>query len=202
MNMIKKIFVRIYIKVLSTKDIMKNFYLPNIFNLKNVFYNGIPSCQQKVIFSGKGKVIIGSKCSFGYKLGGRFKYGVIEIQARTPNAKIDLGNHISTNNNLFICSSNHVTIGNETLIGENVTIMDFEAHGIEPNKRRSVGEIGEVKIGKNVWVGNNVTILKNSEIGDNSIVAAGAIVNKKFPPNVIIGGIPAKIIKSIADYNE
>ena len=80
--------------------------------------------------------------------------------------------------------------------------MDFEAHGIEPNKRRSVGEIGEVKIGKNVWVGNNVTILKNSEIGDNSIVAAGSIVNKKFPPNVVIGGIPAKIIKSLADYNE
>ena len=200
--MVKKIFILIYVKFLSVKNRITNFYIPNIFRLKNVYYKESPSCQQKVIFSGKGKVIIGSKCSFGYKLGGRFKYGVIEIQARTPNAKIDLGNHISTNNNLFICSSNHVIIGNETLIGENVTIMDFEAHGIEPNKRRNIGEIGEVKIGKNVWIGNNVTILKNSEIGDNSIVAAGAIVNKEFPPNVIIGGIPAKIIKSLADYNE
>lgn len=50
-------------------------------------------------------------------------------------------------------------------------------------------------IGKNVWIGNNVTILKNSEVGDNTIIAAGAVVSGKFPANVIIGGVPAKTIK-------
>jgi acetyltransferase-like isoleucine patch superfamily enzyme len=75
--------------------------------------------------------------------------------------------------------------------------MDHEAHGIEINKRNQVGVVGNVKIGKNSWIGNNVTILKIREIGENSIVATGSVVSGKFPPNVIIGGIPAKIIKVI-----
>jgi acetyltransferase-like isoleucine patch superfamily enzyme len=75
--------------------------------------------------------------------------------------------------------------------------MDHEAHGVKPDETRQLGTIGKVIIGKNVWVGNNVTILKNSEIGDNSIVATGAVVTGKFPANVIIGGIPAKIIKEV-----
>ena len=83
------------------------------------------------------------------------------------------------------------------MIGQNVTIMDFEAHGIEASKRREVGEIGKVRIGKNVWIGNNVTILKNSSIGENTIIAAGAVVSGYFPENVIIGGVPAKIIREL-----
>lgn len=75
--------------------------------------------------------------------------------------------------------------------------MDHEAHGTNPTERRKLGEIGNVIIGKNVWIGNNVTILKNAEIGENSIVAAVAVVEGKFPANVIIGGLPAKIIKSL-----
>lgn len=75
--------------------------------------------------------------------------------------------------------------------------MDHEAHGIPPDKRRELGAIGEVVIGENVWIGNNVTILKDSHVGDNSIVAAGAVVSGRFPENVIIGGVPAKIIRSL-----
>jgi acetyltransferase-like isoleucine patch superfamily enzyme len=97
----------------------------------------------------------------------------------------------------MLFAANYIEIGDDTLIGQYVTIMDHEAHGIAPDKRRKLGEIGKVIIGKNVWLGNNVVILKNSEIGDNTIVATGAVVSGKFPANVIIGGIPAKIIKSL-----
>jgi acetyltransferase-like isoleucine patch superfamily enzyme len=76
--------------------------------------------------------------------------------------------------------------------------MDHEAHGVNPNKRRQIGEIGQVLIGQNVWISNNVIILKNSQIGNNSIVAAGTVVSGKFPDNVIIGGIPAKIIRPLS----
>lgn len=75
--------------------------------------------------------------------------------------------------------------------------MDHEAHGVAPDKRRELGVIGEVVIGKNVWIGNNVIILKESQVGDNSIVAAGAVVSGRFPENVIIGGVPAKILRSL-----
>jgi acetyltransferase-like isoleucine patch superfamily enzyme len=75
--------------------------------------------------------------------------------------------------------------------------MDHEAHGIQPEDRRKLGAIGTIIIGKNCWIGNNTTILKNSKIGDNSIVAVGAVVSGVFPENVIIGGVPAKIIKNL-----
>ena len=51
-----------------------------------------------------------------------------------------------------------------------------------------------VVIGANVLIGNNVIILKGSAVGDNSVVAAEAVVTKKFGPNVIVAGIPARVI--------
>lgn len=53
------------------------------------------------------------------------------------------------------------------------------------------------RIRKNVWIGSNATILQGVKIGDNAIVAAGAVVTKDVPANTIVGGVPAKIIKSI-----
>jgi acetyltransferase-like isoleucine patch superfamily enzyme len=175
------------------------FFLPNFYKIfsKRLRYNKISSVQQLLICEGKGIVYIGDSCSFGYKLGGFNRKGSIELQARYKDSKIIIGNKIATNNNVYLCAANHIEIGNDTLIGQNVTIMDHEAHGVEPYKRGELGEIGKVIIGKNVWIGNNVVILKNTVIGDNTIVATGAIVSGAFPENVIIGGVPAKIIKPI-----
>lgn len=175
------------------------FILPNLFFLisKRVKYKTQPDCNQKTLFTGAGKIRIGANCMFGFKLGGFHKGGSIEIQPRYKDSVIKFGNNILTNNNLFFCAANYIEIGDKTLIGQNVTIMDHEAHGIAPDKRGQIGEIGQVKIGRNVWLGNNVTVLKNSEIGNNSIVATGAVVSGKFPANVIIGGVPAKIIKTL-----
>jgi acetyltransferase-like isoleucine patch superfamily enzyme len=135
--------------------------------------------------------------SLGYSLGGRHKGGCIEIQARGENAVITIGRGVATNNNIMLCAMNNIRIGDNVLIGERVTIMDFEAHGVPPNKRHEIGIIGEVVIAENVWIGNNATILKNTYIGENTIVAAGAVVSGRFPANVIIGGIPAKVIKHL-----
>ncbi|MDA9339392.1 acyltransferase [Polaribacter sp.] len=164
---------------------------------KKARYVGLPICNQKTLLTGIGHIDFGDNCVFGYKLGGFHKGGAIELQVRNIKSKIKLGNNIRINNNLFICAVNYIEIGTNTLIGQGVTIMDFEAHGIQPSKRREIGEIGKVIIGNNVWVGNNVMILKNSEIGDNTIIAAGAVVSGKFPENVIVGGVPAKIIRSL-----
>jgi acetyltransferase-like isoleucine patch superfamily enzyme len=175
------------------------FFSPNIINIirHRIIYNKSPRVSQFMICEGNGIVEIGNNCSFGIKMGGFHRGGSIELQARNVNAIIKIGNNIATNNNIVLCAENYIEIGDNTLIGQNVTIMDHEAHDINPEKRRQIGEIGKVIIGKNTWLGNNVIILKNSEIGDNSIVASGAIVTRKFPANVIIGGVPAKIIKTI-----
>jgi len=178
---------------------LKYFILSNIIKIfgHNIQFRGNwPICNQKTRVTGLGKVIFGNNCIFGYKLGGFHRGGSIEIQPRYKKAQIKLGNNIATNNNIFLCAANYIEIGDYTRIGQYVTIMDFEAHGITPNKRKEIGKIGKVIIGKNVWIGNNVMILKNSEIGKNSIIAAGAVVSGKFPSNVIVGGVPAKIIRT------
>lgn len=178
---------------------LSKFILPNLSQIinKKLVFKGYPICIQKLIVTGAGNVQIGSVCSFGYRLGGHFSRGCIEIQPRYKNSQIKIGSNVVTNNNLLLCAANYIEIGDDTLIGQGVSILDHEAHGIDPAKRRQLGEIGKVIIGKNVWIGNDVTILKNSEVGDNTVVAAGAIVAGKFPENVIIGGIPAKIIKPL-----
>lgn len=176
------------------------FYLPNIKIIfsKRLKLNGDwPKCVQPTYFTGSGSIEVGHGCAFGYKLGGYFRKGSIEFQARYKNSVIVIESNVLTNNNIFICSANYVKIGNKTLIGQYVTIMDHEGHGIDPNKRQQIGEIGSVTIGNNVWIGNNVTILKNTTIGDNSIIAAGAVVSGKFNSNVILGGVPAKVINNI-----
>jgi acetyltransferase-like isoleucine patch superfamily enzyme len=175
------------------------FIFPNLTKIirHQLLVNGMPAVQQLVMITGEGIVSIGTNCFFGYVLGGFHKYGYIEFQARYKNSKIVIGNGVATNNNVFICAANYIEIGENTLIGQNVTMMDFEAHGTLPTKRRNIGTIGRILLGKNVWVGNNVIILKDSNIGENTIVAAGAVVSGSFPANVIIGGVPAKIIKYI-----
>lgn len=200
--MLKKALIKLNLFQLKIWNTLKyrgvNFIMHNFLNLfsKNLKLNGIPFCEQKTFITGIGSIEIGNHCKFGYKPGGFNRNGSIEIQARYREAHIKIGNDIFTNNNVFICAANSIIIGDKTLIGQNVAIMDFEAHGIAPSQRNH-GDIGKVVIGENVWIGNNVMILKNTEIGKNCIVAAGAVVSGIFPENVIIGGVPAKIIKSI-----
>lgn len=191
------LFLKIFSGIKRNYRRLKYFILPNIFTKANYSYLSFPDFQQRTIISGKGTVMIGEKCGFGYKIGGFWRNGCVEIQPRRKDAKINIGNSVHTNNNIFICALKYISIGDNTRIGQNVCIMDFEAHNTNPLERSKVGEIGTVEIAENVWIGNNVTILKNSKIGKNTIVATGAVVNGSFPENVIIGGIPAKIIKTL-----
>lgn len=197
MKSIIKYLYHFILKVNKAKKILFLFIISNLFAIisKQLFFKKLPSVNQLVKISGMGKVYIDINCSFGYQLGGFHRYGYIELQSRYKNAQIFIGSNVATNNNIFICAANKVIIGDYSLIGQYVTIMDFEAHGTNPQERRKIGEVGYVEIGRNVWIGNNVMILKNTKIGDNSIVAAGAVVSGNFPDNVIIGGVPAKIMK-------
>ena len=69
-------------------------------------------------------------------------------------------------------------------------------HLAEPQARRGI-ILNLVRICKNAWIGANATILPGVTVGENAIVAAGAVVSKYVPPNTVVGGVPAKIIKTI-----
>lgn len=191
--------------------LIRNLYIPNIrkivykrliFNMKILKHERIYP-YQKIKISGKGIVKIGKGCAFGAPLGGYFYKGQIELQPRYQESRIDIGDRVATNNNIFICCKEKISIGDDCLIGHNVEFCDFDGHPIEPSQRRNGdGLVEPIFIGKNVWFGNNVLVLRGTQIGDNSIVAAGAVVKGKFGNNVIIGGIPAKVIKTIEEVSK
>ncbi|MEO8199502.1 MAG: DapH/DapD/GlmU-related protein [Gemmatimonadota bacterium] len=90
------------------------------------------------------------------------------------------------------------------MIAGNVSIFDNTSHPVSPARRLAHQPITEqdvapVIIGTNCWIGLNSIILRGVTIGDNSIVAAGSVVTKSVPPNSIVAGNPARLVKSIVD---
>ena len=84
---------------------------------------------------------------------------------------------------------------NDTLIGHNVVLATLD-HDIDPDKRHLLYP-APIHIGNKVWIGSGAVITRGVTIGDNSIVAAGAVVTKDVPENIIVAGVPAKVIKTI-----
>lgn len=118
-----------------------------------------------------------------------------------PPFYTDCGKNITIGKNVFINSGCHfqdqggVTIEDGCLIGAQVEFATIN-HGQDP-AHRTDNHFAPIHLGKRVWIGSHATILPGVTIGDNSIVAAGAVVTKEVPPNVIVAGVPARIIKSI-----
>ena len=157
---------------------------------------GIP-----VIFKKKGSELnIGENCtiksSFLSNLVGLSHRTI--IITRTNEAKINIGNNVGISG-ATIYARKGIIIGDNTLIGGNVKILDNDFHPIEVEARNLdvKDKIGtrEVEIGKDCFIGTNSIILKGSKIGDGSVVGAGSVVAGEFPKNCIIAGNPAKIIK-------
>ena len=181
---------------LWTNGMQQYFFKGNITIGKKVkFY-------QKLRLNGNGTIEIGDNSFFGYGIGGRFYGGSCEIQARSKDSVIKIGKNVAVNNNMFFCANKSIVVEDDVLIGERVTIMDHNGHGVYPDRRRnSAGTAKEVIIKRNVWIGSNVTILPGTIIGDNSVVGAGSVVKGVFPDNVVIQGNPAVVVKKIKTEN-
>src|SRR6218665_53646 len=113
----------------------------------------------------------------------------------------NFGKFTSIGKNVFInhaCSfldMGGITIEDEVLIGPKVNLIT-ENHPINPNERRSL-IAKPIVIKRKAWIGASATILPGVTVGENSIVAAGAVVSKDVPDNTIVGGIPAKFIRNV-----
>lgn len=120
-----------------------------------------------------------------------------------PPFYTDFGRNIHVGKKVFINSCCHfqdqggIFIGDDCLIGHCVVMATLN-HDFDPVKRQNLHH-APIRIGNGVWIGANVTITAGLTIGDNAIIAAGAVVTKDVPANMIAGGVPAKIIKSIYD---
>ncbi|WP_036653302.1 sugar O-acetyltransferase [Paenibacillus pini] len=120
-----------------------------------------------------------------------------------PNFRCDYGYNIYVGNNFFanfdciILDVCEVRIGDNCFLAPGVHIYTA-THPLDPIERSSGAEYGKpVTIGNNVWLGGGSIINPGVTIGDNVVVASGAVVTKDVPNNVVVGGNPARIIKTI-----
>ena len=113
----------------------------------------------------------------------------------------NFGRHIQIGKNVFI---NHactfldlggITIEDNVMIGPKVNLIT-ENHPLDPARRKSL-DLKSILVKRNAWIGAAATILRGVTIGENAVIAAGAVVTKNVPGNTIAGGIPAKIIRTI-----
>ena len=128
---------------------------------------------------------------------------VDETFALFPPFYTDCGKNITVGRNVFINSGCHfqdqggITIGDGALIGHCVTLATLN-HGFAPEDRATLYP-QPIRIGRKVWIGANSVVLPGVTIGDNAIVGAGSVVTRDVPPNGVVVGNPARLIKYIDD---
>ena len=100
----------------------------------------------------------------------------------------------------MIDACGYVEIGDENMFGPDIYITDSNhtfGAGLVPHTQPM--QVGHVKIGNRCWIGAKAIILKDVELGDGCVVAAGAAVTKSFPANSLVGGVPARLIRSMTE---
>lgn len=166
------LFIRYSFYKRMFKSIGKNVYIG-----KDVVFSNMKSIEigDNVVFMGKNNI------------------------AAHRNGKIVFGSNISINFNVSIGASENgiIHIKDNCLIATNVVFRAANHNYSNPDVLiRKQGHIGgKIVVEEDVWIATNVVILPNVTIGKGSIIAAGAVVNKKVEPYSIVGGVPAKLIK-------
>lgn len=108
---------------------------------------------------------------------------------------ISLGNHVFINAGCKFQDQGGIVIGDGSFIGHNTVLATLD-HDLDPEKRHILHP-APIHIGSRVWIGANVVVTKGVTIGDNSVIAAGAVVTHDIPPNVIAAGVPAKVLRGL-----
>lgn len=112
-------------------------------------------------------------------------------------ATLSIGRSSFINHGTSIAALERVEIGESATIGPHCMILDNDFHRLEPSRRQELPPSRPVVLEKNVWLGARVIVLAGVTIGENTVVAAGSVVSRNLPPNVLAGGMPARVIRSL-----
>jgi len=122
----------------------------------------------------------------------------IGVWGREPGqGRIEIGECVLMSPGSRISASDEVVLGNGVMLANGVYITDSDWHMVYDRTNRD-SRVTPVHIADNVWLGDHATVLKGVTIGENSVVAARAVVTRDVPSNVIVAGNPAKVVKQLA----
>lgn len=166
----------------NTKLILDSEAKINILDLLNLSGNSICNNKRSSILRMDKNTRLNVNGSFS------FYYGADIILFE--GAELNLGNSFINSDCKIRCHKS-ITIGDGCAISHDFTVMDSNAHKLNGDKGTKA-----VRIGNDVWIGTRVTVLPGVTIGDGAVIAAGAVVTKDVPAKSLVGGVPARIIKS------
>lgn len=167
-----------------------------ILNSKNIVFGKNVTIETHCIIDGfaSSKVILGDCVKIG-----SFSNLNITSHLSKYGKGLKMGNNSAIGDFAHIGASGGIEIGNDVIMGSYISFHSENHNFNDKNvliREQGVTSKGIV-IGNNIWVGAKVTFLDGCKIGNNCVIAAGSVVNSVFPDNVVIGGIPAKILKEI-----
>ena len=123
------------------------------------------------------------------------------LHANFGGKHVHFGKNVYANYNPTMVDDTHIYVGDNTMIGPNVTIATA-GHPIDPALRDVQAQFNmEVHIGRNVWIGGGCVLLPGVSIGDNTVIGAGSIVTKDIPANVVAYGNPCRVIREIGEHD-
>ncbi|WP_042481845.1 acyltransferase [Solitalea canadensis] len=160
---------------------------------------GKPKRHQPAILKGDGRIIFGMQVNIGIPSSPAFFTTYAYIDARKKHSVILIKDHVWINNNACLISEGEgITIGSNVLIGTNFNAYDSDFHELRADRRIGGNpKTAPIIIEDNVFIGSNVTVLKGVTIGRNAVIANGSLVTKSIPNDVIAGGVPCKVLKSL-----
>jgi acetyltransferase-like isoleucine patch superfamily enzyme len=122
------------------------------------------------------------------------KIECLAVEGSPTPGRVQIGDHVFIGERSTITSHARIAIGRLTMMGHSCSIMDFN-HGTAPGTpmARQPGRTAEVQIGEDCWLGAGVIVLPGVTIGSGTVVAAGSVVTRSLPENVIAAGVPAEV---------
>lgn len=177
----KKVFIGSNTKILNSQNIV---FGKSVTIDKHTIIDGFSS--HKIIFGDCVKIGAFSNLNSTSHFS---KYGI----------GLKMGNNSAIGDYTHFGAAGGIEIGNDVIMGSYISFHSENHNFLDASKLiREQGVTSKgIKLGNNIWVGAKATFLDGCIVGNNSVVAAGAVVNGVFPDNVVIGGIPAKVLKTI-----